>query len=93
MSWCVCAGVCVCACVYVCVLVCMCAGVYVLVCVCVYVCWCDVCWCVCVLVQVGLCALDPTTPHGGLSAQFRCQFIFQYYNTLRTDTLSFTEFR
>ena len=42
---------------------------------------------------MGLCALDPTTPHGGLSAQFRCQFIFAFYNTSRTGTLSFSEFR
>lgn len=42
---------------------------------------------------MGLCAMDPTTPHGGLSAQFRCQFIFQFYNVSQTETLSFAEFK
>ena len=43
--------------------------------------------------QVGLCAMDPVTPHGGLSAQFRCEFIFHYYNTSGSGTLSFQEFQ
>ena len=42
--------------------------------------------------QVGLCCMDPTTPHGALSAQFRCQFIFQFYNTSGNGLLSFEEF-
>ena len=42
--------------------------------------------------QIGLCCMDPTTPHGALSAQFRCQFIFQFYNTSGNGLLSFEEF-
>lgn len=42
--------------------------------------------------QIGLCCLDPSTVHGGLSAQFRCQFIFYFYSSGR-EHLYFKEFR
>lgn len=42
--------------------------------------------------QIGLCCLDPSTVHGGLSAQFRCQFIFYFYNSGR-EYLHFKEFK
>ena len=43
--------------------------------------------------QLGLCCLDPATPHGSLCAQYRCQYIFQIYNTSASKTLSCDEFR
>ena len=43
-------------------------------------------------VQIGLCCLDPSTVHGGLSAQFRCQFIFYFYNSGK-EHLHFKEFK
>ncbi|XP_003384155.1 PREDICTED: uncharacterized protein LOC100639057 isoform X2 [Amphimedon queenslandica] len=43
--------------------------------------------------QVGLCALDPATPHGSVSGQLRCQFIFRFYNVSGKGFMSFQEFR
>ena len=43
--------------------------------------------------QVGMCALDPATPHGSVSGQLRCQFIFRYYNISGKGFMSFQEFR
>lgn len=43
-------------------------------------------------VQIGLCCLDPSTVHGGLSAQFRCQFIFYFYNSGK-EYLNYDEFK
>ena len=43
--------------------------------------------------QVGLCAMDPATPHGSVSGQLRCQFIFRYYNSSGKGFMSFQEFK
>ena len=42
--------------------------------------------------QIGLCALDPATPHGAIPGQIRCQFIFRFYNTTGNGSLLYTEF-
>ena len=43
--------------------------------------------------QVGLCALDPATPHGATPGQVRCQLIFKYYNTSSSGVITYPEFR
>lgn len=43
--------------------------------------------------QIGLCAMDPATPHGAVPGQLRCQFIFKYYNTSGTGQLTHNEFK
>ena len=43
--------------------------------------------------QLGLCALDPTTPHGAIPGQLRCQFIYRFYNTSGKGLLTFSDFK
>ena len=43
--------------------------------------------------QVGLCCLDPLTPHGGVCGQLRCQMIYNFYNTLGKNGLAFDDFK
>eukprot|EP00731_Ephydatia_muelleri_P022738 Em0015g321a len=43
--------------------------------------------------QLGLCTMDPLTPHGDICAQFRCQYIFEFYNVSGTGRLSYPELR
>ena len=42
---------------------------------------------------VGLACLEPTTPHGGVPAEFRCRYIFRYYDVNCDGLLSWEEFR
>ena len=42
--------------------------------------------------QVGLCCLDPLTPHGGVCGQLRCQMIYNFY-TLGNTSLTFENFK
>ena len=37
--------------------------------------------------------MDPLTPHGDICAQFRCQYIFEFYNVSGTGRLSYPELR
>ncbi|XP_065196335.1 uncharacterized protein LOC135827834 [Sycon ciliatum] len=41
---------------------------------------------------LGLAALDPATPHGGVCAEVRCRMIFRYYDISHDGRLSFSEF-
>ncbi|XP_068748492.1 uncharacterized protein [Montipora capricornis] len=41
----------------------------------------------------GLAAMDPSTPHGGLSGEMRCRYIFRFYAVEEEGVLSFEEFR
>ncbi len=43
--------------------------------------------------RVGLAAMDPRTVHGDLCAQFRCQYIFKFYNTFGTERLNYQDFQ
>ena len=42
--------------------------------------------------QVGLCSLDPLTPHGGVCGQLRCQMIYNFY-TFGNTNLTFENFK
>jgi len=42
--------------------------------------------------QLAMAALDPTSSHAGLCAQYRCQLIFNYYTDM-TDMMTYTQFR
>jgi diadenosine tetraphosphatase ApaH/serine/threonine PP2A family protein phosphatase len=44
-------------------------------------------------VMLGICALDPATPHGSTPGQIRCQFIFRYYTSSGQSYMTFNEFR
>ncbi|XP_067033041.1 uncharacterized protein [Acropora muricata] len=41
----------------------------------------------------GLAAMDPYTPHGGLSGEMRCRYIFTFYAAEQDGVLSFEEFK
>ena len=41
----------------------------------------------------GLAAMDPYTPHGGLSGEMRCRYIFKFYAAEQDGVLSFEEFK
>ncbi|XP_067934839.1 uncharacterized protein [Watersipora subatra] len=42
---------------------------------------------------IGLACLEPTTPHGGSPAEFRCRYIFRYYDADCDNHLNWDEFR
>lgn len=42
---------------------------------------------------IGLACLEPTTPHGGSPAEFRCRYIFRYYDRDCDGMLNWEEFR
>ncbi|CAF0842718.1 unnamed protein product [Didymodactylos carnosus] len=42
---------------------------------------------------LGLAALDPNTSHGGAPAEQRCRYIFRFYNTTNSGSISIDEFR
>ncbi|GAV03509.1 hypothetical protein RvY_13918 [Ramazzottius varieornatus] len=41
----------------------------------------------------GLCALNPSTPHGGIPAELRCRFMFKYYDSDNDKVLNSLEFK
>ncbi|XP_055327450.1 uncharacterized protein LOC129580802 [Paramacrobiotus metropolitanus] len=41
----------------------------------------------------GICAMNPTTPHGGVPAELRCRFMFRYYDKNSDRILSAEEFK
>ena len=43
--------------------------------------------------MAGLCALNPSTPHGGIPAELRCRFMFKYYDTDNDKVLNTPEFK
>ena len=43
-------------------------------------------------IQLALVAIDPTTCHGGLCAQYRCQLIFNYYTDMASK-MTWTQFK
>ncbi|XP_031568704.1 uncharacterized protein LOC116303319 isoform X2 [Actinia tenebrosa] len=44
-------------------------------------------------VQYGLAAMEPSTPHGGLSGELRCRYIFKFYNKENNGLLDFSGFK
>jgi hypothetical protein len=43
--------------------------------------------------QVGVAAMEPATPHGGICGQVRAEMIFKYYNKRENGSLNLQEFR
>ncbi|OQV16251.1 putative Serine/threonine-protein phosphatase BSU1 [Hypsibius exemplaris] len=41
----------------------------------------------------GLCAMNPSTPHGGIPAELRCRFMFRYYDANNDRVLNPQEFK
>jgi len=42
---------------------------------------------------IGIACLEPSTPHGGSPAEFRCRFIFRFYDKDSDGLLNWSEFR
>ena len=43
--------------------------------------------------QLGLAAMDPATPHGGMAGHIRSQLIFEFYSKPAADAMSSTDFQ
>ncbi len=42
---------------------------------------------------LGIAAMQPCTPHGGIPAEMRCRYIFRFYDVNSDGVLEFTEFK
>ncbi|XP_072031305.1 uncharacterized protein [Amphiura filiformis] len=42
---------------------------------------------------LGMAAMQPCTPHGGIPAEMRCRYIFRYYDVNNDGLMEFTEFK